>query len=159
MDIFQETPEGPVLGTNQISVERLADVEVTLESNSNHTVNTSWDKNMIISKLCPGRSFICTSFGPFQGISISVRENSGFSIFHFPEMSIKWQHHLWVQSGWWDFIFVFSMIINTQKLSATVHLWGQFGWWGGCREIQLGQSSGSSGTQAWPAIRNNATLQ
>ena len=41
MDIFQEIPEGPVLGTNQISVERLADVEVTLESNSNHTVNTS----------------------------------------------------------------------------------------------------------------------
>ena len=41
MDIFQEIPQGPVQGTNQISVERLADVEVTLESNSNHTVNTS----------------------------------------------------------------------------------------------------------------------
>ena len=41
MDIFQEIPQGSVLSTNQISVERLADVEVTLEGNSNHTVNTS----------------------------------------------------------------------------------------------------------------------
>ena len=38
---IQEIPEGPVLDTNQISVERLADVEVTLEGNSNHTVNTA----------------------------------------------------------------------------------------------------------------------
>ena len=71
MDIFQEILEGPVPGTNQISVERLADVEVTLKSNSNHTVNTSWDKNTIISKL--EKEVFCTSFGPLQGIYISIR--------------------------------------------------------------------------------------
>ena len=33
---------------------------------------------MIISKLCPGSKFFCTSFGRYQGIFISIRENSVF---------------------------------------------------------------------------------
>ena len=160
MDIFQEIQEGPVPGTNQISVERLADVEVTLKSNSNHTVNTSWDKNMIISKLCPGRKFFLYIFwSTSRNIYLYSLK---FSIIDIP-LPRNVIDNITCECNLGDgenvVVTYCDNIVTICDNMWQYHLWVQFGWLGGCRETQLGQSSGSSGTQAWPVIQNNAMLQ